>query len=105
MANLLEIIKQAAVEAVEASEPAGVLFGTVTSSSPLLVAIDQKLTLSQEFLLLTKNVSDYTVDMIADTIQSYSIKNGLKKGDVVILLKQQGGQKYIVLDKISRGSE
>lgn len=80
--NLLQLIKQAAVEAVEASKPAAILFGKVSDSAPLSIFVDQKLTLSAEFLVITDKVKSLTV------------------GDKVILLRMQGGQKYIVLDKV-----
>ena len=84
MHNMINIIKQAAVEAVEASAPVQVLFGTVESASPLTVRVDQRFTLTKRFLLLT------------DTAQ----KAGLAIGDIVLLLRVQGGQKYVILDRI-----
>lgn len=99
--NLLQVIKQAAMEAVEASEPSDFIFGTVKSTTPLIVTIDQKLELTSEFLILTSNVSDYKVKITSSTSeQMVTIHNGLKNGDKVILIKQKGGQKYLVLDKI-----
>lgn len=111
--NLLETIKAAAVEAMVAAEPTGILFGTVSTTAPLTVFVDQKLTLTREFLVLTRNVMDIKVERIennntegvasSDTEGGFIIYNGLKKGDGVILLKQQGGQKYIILDKTEVG--
>lgn len=111
MSNLLQVIKQAAMDAVEASDPSDFLFGTVKSSSPLVINLEQKLDLTSGFLLLTSNVRDYevkiTVDMNTDDgehsvtgEQTITVHNGLKTGDKVILIKQKGGQKYIVLDKL-----
>ena len=161
--ELLEIIKKASKEVMEASNPAGILFGTVTNVSPLEINVEQKMTLSQEFFILTKNVIDYTVDVTMNwntntrslnanhthsgsadvsvnskatmspnpenaniTInneinsnisidqtninlshnhsitgtKSLTIHNGLKVGDKVILIQVQGGQRYIVLEKV-----
>ena len=42
------------------SSPCNVLFGTVTSANPLEITVEQKLKLTKEFLILTKNVVDYT---------------------------------------------
>lgn len=101
MSNLLQVIKQAAMEAVEASEPSDFIFGTVRSASPLIVTIDQKLELTSNFLLLTSNVSDCEVKITsASGEQTVIVHNGLQNGDRVILIKQKGGQKYIVLDKL-----
>ena len=79
MDDLLAVIKQAAKEAVAQAEPTAVLSGTITKINPLTVQIDQKLVLTKEFLTVTKE-----------------IKSGLSKGKV-ILLKVQGGQKYLIL--------
>ena len=124
--NLIQIIKQAATEAVEASNPTAILFGRVISTSPLQINVEQKMTLTKDFLILSKNVTDYQINVPVDTetgettIQraingenvnlthkhnikktiTITIKNGLAKDDNVILLRIQGGQKYIVLDKL-----
>ncbi len=124
--DLLKIIKKAAVEAVEASNPTAILFGKVIKTSPLNIMVEQKMTLTQEFLVLTKNVSDYTVEMEVNantdntdldvviegqtvslkhkhklpSSMPVTIKSGLKVNDNVILMRIQGGQKYLVLDKI-----
>lgn len=114
MPNIIEIIKKAAIEAVEASKPCSLLYGTVTSICPLKINIEQRLTLEKEHLMLTVNVRDYdvgiTVDDATELASSHkhdikgkkqiTIHNGLKVGEVVVLLRIQGGQKYIVLDRV-----
>jgi hypothetical protein len=128
MPNLIEIIKMAAVDAVKASNPAAIVFGTVTRISPLKVNIEQRLTLDESHLVLTRNVTDYKTKIsfdnpaIKNIVKSYSmddvpgsnykltfeevvkneitVYNGLVVGEEVILLQVQGGQKYIILDRI-----
>jgi fibronectin type 3 domain-containing protein len=111
MANLNEQIKKVAMDAFNQSEPATFIYGTVTSASPLTIQVEQKLSLTKEFLVLTKNVIDYEAEVEVDWktddathtikgIKKMKMKNGLKVADKVILVKQQGGQKYLVLDKI-----
>ena len=51
--QLVKAVKQAAVEAVQASGPMSVCFGTVTSASPLKIQVDQKKTLTEAQLMLT----------------------------------------------------
>lgn len=162
MGSLGEVIKKMAVGANDANAPTSVLFGTVTSINPLEITVEQKLKLTKEFLVLTKNVKDYTVDVsvewkteskslnanhshtlngdisvssnaevnpnpdnIAVSINNevnnsltveqkninlshnhsisgtkqITIHNGLKLNDNVILLQQQGGNNFVVLDK------
>ncbi len=95
--NFLEIIKRAAVDADEQSQPCDFLFGTVVSGSPLKIRVEQKLELGGAQLVLTRNVSDFKVKIDGET--EIEIKNALKAGDKVVLLKQRGGQKFLVLDR------
>lgn len=110
MNDFLVAVKKAALEAVNASEPADACFGTVTSVSPLQIQVEQKLTLGAAQLVLTRNVTNYetevTVDWkteLNDSVngkKKITIHNGLVVGDKVLLFQQKGGQKYIVLDRV-----
>ena len=95
--DLLLAIKKAALDAVKSQHPVSICFGSVTSASPLKIMVEQKLTLGKAQLILTRNVTDYKVNM---NEQEVTIHNALKIGDEVILIKQQGGQKYLVLDRV-----
>lgn len=164
--DLLISIKKAASDAVEAGQPSDFCFGKVTGVKPLKILVEQKLVLSSAQLVLTRNVSDYTVNMSVNHTtgnalnvnlqhthdfngnvsgftgstdvggtdephshtyshthsfngsvenggsanlnhsHSYSgtklftIHNALLVGEEVVLLKQKGGQKYLVLDRV-----
>jgi len=95
--NLVEIIKKSAVEAVEASNPVSAVYATVTSINPLKIVTEQKLPLSKEQLVLTRNVTDYKITL--DNTE-HTIKNALKVNEKVVLIREQGGQKYIVWDRV-----
>ena len=108
---LRETIAEIVKNYMEASSPSTFLYGTVVSESPLKIQVDdnKKLTLTSEFLVMTRNVQDHDVDMTfsmatdgGDGItskNSMKIHNKLEKGDKVILIRQQGGQKYLVAEK------
>ncbi len=126
--DLVTVIKKAAVEAVDATKPTSIVFGKVINSSPLKINIEQKMTLSSAQLILTRNVTNYKTKIsfddpgIKNIVKNYSmdgvggspyklafeektqneitIYNGLKVGDEVALIQTQGGQKYIVLDRV-----
>ncbi len=132
-AELLKIIKRSAVDAVHSLKLSEVCFGTVVNASPLKITVDQKLTLSERQLILTRNVTDYTFEMTVDHLteketehvhvvqdtytgggassptehlhaykgrKKFTVHNGLQVGDNVVLIRQQGGQKYLVVDRI-----
>ena len=122
---LLTVMKQSAKETGDALKPVQVCFGTVVSESPLKIRVEQKITLGKAQLVLTRNVSDYDTELTVNewetkevsggsgessfashnhgfdsTKKRTTIHNALKAGEEVVLLRQQGGQKYIVLDRV-----
>jgi len=64
--GLVEVIKQASLDAVNASKPASFVFGKVIDDDPLKIEIDDKITLEGSQLILTRNVTDYTVEMTVE---------------------------------------
>lgn len=123
---LAPIIKELALAAMDSSAPTKVVFGKVTKAKPLEIYIESKLTIKEEDgqIKLTRQVTDYQTEVTPinwltenklggtgdDSFASHNhgivgrkkiiIHNSLKIGDMVILLRMQGGQVFIVLDKI-----
>jgi hypothetical protein len=79
MPNLLSLIKRAAVEAVAEAQPCAVLYGTVEAADPLMVKVDGNLTLNGTRLTRTHAGA------------------GLERGQTAVLLRVQGGDRYVVL--------
>ena len=79
MTDLIQTIKKAAIEAMEASEPTGLFVGRVESEEPLRVRLNQRLTLSEERILFLKD------------------EDPPEEDDKLALLCFQGGQRYLVL--------
>lgn len=112
--ELVKVMKQAGSEAVNAGCPVTICFGKVTNTSPLKVLVDQKMTLGAAQLVLARNVTDYDVDVTVEWEtevanahkhgilgkKKMKVHNSLIKGDEVVLLRQQGGQKYIIIDRV-----
>lgn len=101
--NMIQLIKQIAAEAVAAGKPCDIVTGTVVSVKPLKIKVSQKLAPSEEFLLLGRNVSDYETEITLPGSAGKSkvtIHNALKKGDTAVMIRQAGGQRYLVIDKV-----
>lgn len=62
-AELVRLIKRAALEAVEAEKPAAVCFGRVVSAAPLKISVEQRLTLGENQLILTEAVKNHYADV------------------------------------------
>lgn len=73
-----DLLKQVALNAVNASYPVTLVFGTVLSVSPIRINLDQKLTIAADQCILLKDMT-------------------LAAKNRVALLRQQGGQSFLVL--------
>ena len=112
--NMVQMVKQAAMEAVRAGKPAELRFGTVVSVSPLEIRIDQKAPLSVTNYEVDISVSHITeatsggghYEAFSSHSHRYSgrkkiiVHNALVVGDEVALLQVQGGKKFLVLDRM-----
>lgn len=125
--ELVETLKRAAVEAMQATKPVNVYFGEVVSAAPLKINVEQKMVLGEKQLILSRNVTNFKTSITGGNIKNYyytgsttdsgtapvspshvhavgkieiTVHNGLVVGDEVILIRQQEGQKFIVLDRI-----
>jgi|SRR5690606_4590312 len=97
---MLNAIRQAALTAVEAAAPVAVMFGTVTRADPLEVNVDQRFTLDADFLIVPESLTRYVLNIGG---VEYVIRPGFQAGDRVVLLRVQGGQKYLILNKVVGG--
>jgi hypothetical protein len=134
---MLNAIKQAALDALEASSPVTILFGTVTKINPLEVNVDQRFTIDADFLIIPESLmllrgsderfemsikgnvqtgpvvddesqEQWTGDMRIYGAQMLATRKDMPNGpftvgDKLILLRVQGGQKYVVLDRVWEG--
>ncbi|WP_042475750.1 DUF2577 domain-containing protein [Bacillus ndiopicus] len=122
MSDIVRTLRQLVLDAVNAQKLATIVYGTVISTSPLKVQVDQKLILEQENLKLTRAVMDHEIEMTVDHLtenrsggggdaefashnheykgrKKFLIHNGLVVGDKVTMIRAQGGQQYIIIDK------
>lgn len=96
----LLLIKKAALDAVMASKPTMVCYGEVVKINPLQISIEQKLILGEKQLILTRGVTSYELNVTVNGVKEIAkVDNSLAAGDKVLLLRMQGGQKYIVLER------
>lgn len=104
--NLLESIKIASIDAINASKPVEIVFGIVLSIEPLKIDLEQKLTLSESFLIVPEEFTDRKINIVIDDEEKeIEIKSALKVDDKLILARVQGGQKYLVLSRLAEVSE
>ncbi len=100
MASLLSAVKEAAMAAVHASNPMIALYGEVTGTNPLEVTADQRLKLTADFLIVPELLTHKEIELPSPYNSKIVLRQGLKAGDKVILLRTQGGQQYIIADRV-----
>lgn len=114
MASFNETIKKIALEAVAESKPVNITYGIVKTINPLSIEVENLRVLPAEFFILSRNVTNYTTTMTINWntedaqghnhsvtgSKTVTINNALKVGEKVILIRFQGGQDYLVLDRI-----
>ncbi len=86
--SIVQLIKRIAAEERRASCPCAVCFGKVVSASPLVIQADQKKILDEDFLIVT------------DRIDRLIRREKLKQGCPVLMVRQDGGQAYAVIDLV-----
>lgn len=94
--------------------PTAVMVGRVENESPLTVIVEQRLTLTQKQLIVPERLTSHAVIASVDTTtemteghqhsisgdKKITLQSSLGSGDFVLLLRMQGGQKYVVLDRL-----
>lgn len=156
MRTLAGLMKQAAAISMGAKQLGTIMFGTVIEIKPLIIQTDDDLTLTHEFLVLSRSVTDYQIVMSFEdetmkqrvkvydkpedepvikpsdpepeeerttdiqflwteyrennnngnnkegrqpTRHTINIYNHLEVGERVIMVREEGGQRYFVIDR------
>ena len=108
--GMIQTIKKAGVDAVNANNPLNIEFGVILDSKNLTIRVEQKKTLPKEFFIVPESLTRYEVDLIhshnysngstQNELGKLIIREGLKVGDKVILLRIKQGTQYLILDKV-----
>lgn len=113
---MIDVIKEIVQKTVAASDPTGIMYGEVVSVEPLEVNIDQRFTVPEEVLIVPEGLRHFEINLhhshlyteggeeketsLALPEEPIVIRRGLELGDKVLLLRAQGGQQYVVWDRL-----
>lgn len=87
--DFVRIIKRIAKDTIENDKPTRLMYGKVTSVSPLKVNIEQRMEIDRRFLVIVERLTKGD--------------DKLRVGDKVALLREQGGQKFLIIDRVVSG--
>lgn len=101
MSELVGVIQQIVQNTVAAMKPADMATGTVVSADPLSVRTDTGMSpLPAAALELTDAVRERVVPVQGGE-GTVTVREGLRAGDKVLMLRVQGGNRYIILSKLA----
>lgn len=124
--NLLNTIKNINKDMQASAQGMSIVFGQVISANPLQIKVGEKLVLDEDFLTLsyavrekkiniqhthtytdstrsstsTKTTSNTSSVLPNTNFSEYILIPALKTGEEVILIRMEGGQQFIVLDRV-----
>lgn len=121
--QLMNALQKLVYTTYQAGKPADYILGVVETVNPLVIRLDAKETITEEFLVLTDAVRDYDVDITVNHTtenaaggsgyaeyashnhgykgrKRITVHNGLTPGESVVMLRQLGGQEYLVISRI-----
>lgn len=121
--QLMNALQKLVYNTYQAGKPADYILGVVETVNPLVIRLDAKETITEEFLVLTDAVRDYDVDITVNHAtenttggsgyaeyashnhgykgrKRITVHNGLTPGESVVMLRQLGGQEYLVISRI-----
>lgn len=123
MSVLYDAMKSVAAQYEQNQNPVRLLFATILQAEPLRVELDNKLILDEKYFLVAQHLTDYEIEaeLTTDEIEEFfvehegrqdvqvdiglqkgriKLKNKLKSGDRVIVIALEGGQFFVILDRI-----
>lgn len=143
--SFTDALKEAVKKTIEASAPAKIMFGVVTSADPLTITVENRLTVSGAMLVVPKELragysdthkhklfppvdgedaetgdvaapegggsvdveahthtlpNEYWTNDEENTLKEREYHYGLKAGEAVILLRDNGGQRFLVVGRL-----
>lgn len=121
--GLLDIVKRAAIDAMDNAQMCDLRYGKVVSVNPLKIQVTNLFTIPEALLVVPEHLTDHEVKVTIDWntesksggsgessfsshnhavsgTKTMKIHNALIVGDKVALLRKQGGQSYFILDRI-----
>lgn len=83
---IAEVMKEIARGCIGEEVQARLLFGTVVKESPVVVKVEERLALSEELLVIPKELKKRVVP-VEESEGTVTVSPGLKAGDRVILMR------------------
>lgn len=113
--DLVRAMQQVSKGVNDTGYPADIMPGTIIAVQPLTVRVDQRFEIQKDQLIIPERLTEHKIGISFEGKtekagepehfhdcrgeQTVTVHNSLKVGDHVILIRQQGGQKFLILDR------
>lgn len=107
---MIDVIKDIASNIVNSQNFSSFYKGVVVSESPLSIELDNGLVIDENFIILNRLVTDFEesgkieLEICCESKKWYDCKikyeRALKLGDNISVVKENGGQRYLVIDRL-----
>lgn len=98
-AEFVKTVREIVIQVINSLKPAKLMTGTVKNINPLEVFVDQRLTLTEDFLIVPKHLKAGYTFHDSDGRKIYSDCT-LKENDKVIVIRDYGGQKFYIAEVV-----
>lgn len=95
--KFVDIMQKIAKDYASSNSMTDILYGVVTSVSPLKIKVDNRFEISANFIVLSSLVKKKTIILPDDT--ELTLWDNLAVGESVSLIRHNGGQKFFVIDR------
>lgn len=115
--DLVRAVQQMSTDANNASYPSDVMSGTVVSVKPIKIEVEQRFEVSGDMVIVPEHLTDHEIKVTVEKTNTekagdpehqheyggelvIKVHGALQKGDRVQMIRQQGGQKFLIIDKV-----
>jgi len=97
---LIDVVKRVAQQTNEASTPMMIMYGIVEAVNPIRILVDNRFRIEGDMVIIPKELIIRTEDLAHNHTVPQNTREGIKVGDKVILLRNYGGQEFLVLGRV-----
>lgn len=102
-AEFVKTIREISIQVINSLKPAKIMYGKVKNINPFEIFIDQRFNLTEDFLIIPKHLrSEYNIRDYDG--RKISVDNSIKIGDKVAVIRDYGGQQFLIMGVIDSGS-
>ncbi|MGL5438798.1 MAG: DUF2577 family protein [Filifactoraceae bacterium] len=98
--DLLKTFKHLLITLLDSAKLTTVVRGTVESIDPVTVRLNAKVVIKEPLLVIPEAFQDHDIHLEYNSVEKYKVKYTIKPRDNLLLIRNYGGNEYIILSKV-----